>query len=142
MWKELDLDLEDDDIEMKGMSEEHLTAKATVIYKRTVDKAASALKAKKDLESKKALKREKFIEDLVKRSPQEFLNQAIDQRIAAAKAKPQKKLTKNDVGLPPGLPVDAVSAFVSSGGTGLSEGFCHGARGYCCLTAKQGARQS
>ena len=37
LWKDLVLDLEED-VSMKGMSVEHLSAKATVIYTRTVSR--------------------------------------------------------------------------------------------------------
>ena len=46
-----------------------------------MDKAASSLGVKKELEAKRDQKREKFFEDLVKRFPQHFLNEAIDQRL-------------------------------------------------------------
>ena len=113
LWKKLDLELEEDDPEIKGMSVESLTAKATVIYKRTVDKAASSLKAKKDLETRKAAQRDRVLEQMVKKSPQDFLNEAIDQRIAAA-SKAMPKPSKAAFRAPPGLPIDAASAFVSA----------------------------
>ncbi|CAE7247164.1 unnamed protein product [Symbiodinium sp. CCMP2592] len=113
LWKELDLELDVDDSDIKGMSVESLTAKATVIYKRTVDKAASSLKAKKDLETRKAAQRDRVLEQIVKKSPQDFLNEAIDQRIAAV-SKAMPKPSQAVFRAPPGLPIDAASAFVSA----------------------------
>ena len=108
LWKELDLELEEDDPEIKGMSVESLTAKATVMYKRTVDIAASSLKAKKDLETRKAAQQDRVLEQMVKKSPQDFLNEAIDQRIAAA-SHAMSKPSKAAFRAPPGLPIDAAS---------------------------------
>ncbi|CAJ1414841.1 unnamed protein product [Effrenium voratum] len=113
LWQELDLDVDEDEVDLQTMSETSLTAKATVIYKRTVEKAASALKAKKDLQIRKDQQKDKMVNSLLQTSPQDFLNQAIDQRIAVSKAK-AKPVSKKMPRKPPGLNVDAAAAFVSA----------------------------
>ena len=108
LWHELDLDLEDD-VEMKGMSIENLTAKATVIYTRTVDRAASFLNTKKDLEERSQLKKEKLLSALTKKAPADFLNDAIDKRIAMA-----QKPKRGEISRASQPAVESAAAFVST----------------------------
>lgn len=108
LWKDLDLDLEED-VSMKGMSVEHLSAKATVIYTRTVDRAASFLKTKKELEAKSQLQKDRLLTALSQKAPVDFLNEAIDKRIVLAQQQPKTKQRK-----PLSSSVNAAAAFVST----------------------------
>lgn len=108
LWNDLDLDLEED-VSMKGMSVEHLSAKATVIYTRTVDRAASFLKTKKELEAKSQLRKDRLLTALSQKAPVDFLNEAIDKRIVLAQQQPKTKQRK-----PLPSSVNAAAAFVST----------------------------
>ena len=94
---------------MKGMSVEHLSAKATVIYTRTVDRAASFLKTKKELEAKSQLQKDRLLTALSQKAPVDFLNEAIDKRIVLAQQQPKTKQRK-----PLSSSVNAAAAFVST----------------------------
>eukprot|EP00438_Fugacium_kawagutii_P004500 Skav200099 [mRNA] locus=scaffold694:508902:510128:- [translate_table: standard] len=108
LWQELDLDMEDE-IDMKGMSVESLTAKATVLYTRTVDRAAAFLKSKREIEEKAQRKKDSILQDLTKRAPVDFLNDAIDKRIAQAQQKPKPRKTQQVL-----TSVDSANVFVST----------------------------
>lgn len=91
------------------MSIENLTAKATVIYTRTVDRAASFLNTKKDLEERSQLKKEKLLSALTKKAPADFLNDAIDKRIAMA-----QKPKRGEISRASQPAVESAAAFVST----------------------------
>ena len=92
-WAVLDLDLEDDELEVRGISEVNLTAKLHAIYKKTVDKIAADVKKHADMEDKSRKTRADLISQLTKTPPAELLNKAIDDRIAAS-ARSRKPMQK------------------------------------------------
>ena len=92
-WSVLDLDLEDDEADVRGISETNLTAKLHTIYKKTVDKIAADVKRKADAEDRSRISRANLVAQLSRTPPADLLNQAIDDRIAAVAnlRKPKKK---------------------------------------------------
>ena len=88
-WEELDLDLEDDETDLRGINTVALTARLHAIYKKTVDKIAADVQRKKEQEARTQQSKAQLIEKVSRTSPEDLLNQTIDDRIAATLRKKQ-----------------------------------------------------
>lgn len=106
-WAILDLDLDDDETDVRGISEKNLIARMFTIYKKTVDKIAADVKRKAEADSKKVKSKADLIAKLSRTPPADLLNQAIDDRIAAAMK--TRKHTK-----PADQTIDSATLFVAA----------------------------
>jgi len=90
-WKELDLDLSDDELEITGVSDEQLTAKLVVLFKKVLEQAAAEKRAIEKAKSTSATKKEKLRDKLAQKSPEEHFNMAIDEKLQAILGKGKGK---------------------------------------------------
>ena len=91
------LDIDDSDNEAtcaitdRGLSREQCTAKILAIYRKVVDAEAEAKRVEVDKQAAEVRKHQRVVQEVVEKSPEQFLIEAIDSRIAASKTKPKSK---------------------------------------------------
>ena len=95
-WGALDLDLEDDELDIRGVSERELTVRASSLYKKTIDQIATKVLIEKETISKAEKQRTTLLKELVAKPAKVRLQELVDQRIAVAKSTAPKKINAYD----------------------------------------------
>ena len=109
------LDLEDDEVDevnlsCAGISKEKFKAHLLSLYKKILDREAARKANETESRSKSLKAQEDMIKKIAARSPEDFLNEAIDKRLAASKSsRPKQTQNNNDVNAS-GLVVAALSS--------------------------------
>lgn len=91
------LDLEESDAEdqpslhVRGLSQDQCTARVLAIYRKIIDTEAEHKRLEADKKIAERRKHEEVVRQVVNKSPEQFLNDAIDSRIAISKAAPKPK---------------------------------------------------
>lgn len=80
LWKDLDLDLEDEP-DTDSITEEVLRVKASNVYDKTIDHAAILVQKKKEQEKLQQRKKDEILKDMLQKSPEDLLRMTIDARI-------------------------------------------------------------
>ena len=99
LWKDLDLDFEDEP-KTNNITEEVLRVKASNVYDKTIDHAATLLQKRKDQEKAQQMKKDGLLKSMLNKSPEDLLHMTIDARIEERmpnKPKPATKLTAKEL---------------------------------------------
>lgn len=99
LWKDLDLDFEDEP-KTNNITEEVLRVKASNVYDKTIDHAATLLQKRKDQEKAQRMKKDGLLKSMLNKSPEDLLHMTIDARIEERmpnKPKPATKLTAKEL---------------------------------------------
>ena len=94
------LDLEDSDnddptnLELRGLSLEQAQAKILAIYRKVVDAEVEIKRQEEDRLTAQKKQQQEVVQQLITKSPEDFLIEAIDSRIAQSKAKPKPKTSR------------------------------------------------
>ena len=92
------LDLEESDTEeqqslhVRGLSQDQCTARVLAIYRKIIDTEAEHKRLEEDKKIAERRKHEEVVRQVVNKSPEQFLNDTIDSRIAMSKATPKPKM--------------------------------------------------
>ena len=81
VWEELDLDLEDEDKELATLNTQDFEAHINTLYKKIVDKAAANQDAKRQKEKAKADSKKQLVNELVSKSPEEFVELTVQRKV-------------------------------------------------------------
>ena len=109
------LDLEDDEVDevnlsCAGISKEKFKAHLLSLYKKILDREAARKANETESRSKSLKAQEDMIKKIAARTPEDFLNEAIDRRLAASKSsRPKQTQNDNEVNAS-GLAVAALSS--------------------------------
>lgn len=90
----LDIDSDGEDtttLGERGLSSEQCMAKILAIYRKVVDAEAEAKRMEAEKQAAEKKKHERVVQDVISKSPEQFLIEAIDSRIAMTKAKVKPK---------------------------------------------------
>ena len=98
LWKDLDLDFEDEP-RTNNITEEVLRIKASNVYDKTIDHAATLLQKRKEQEKAQQMKKDGLLKSMLNKSPEDLLHMTIDARIEERmpnKPKPAAKPTAQE----------------------------------------------
>lgn len=76
---------------VRGLSQDQCAAGVLVIYRKIIDTEAKHKRLEEDKGTAEIRKHEEVVRHVVNKSPEQFLNDAIDSRIAMSKAAPKPK---------------------------------------------------
>lgn len=91
------LDLEESDTEeqqslhVRGLSQDQCHARILAIYRKIIDTEAEHKRLEENKKTAERRKHEEVVRQVANKSPEQFLNDAIDSRIAMSKAAPKPK---------------------------------------------------
>lgn len=91
------MDLEESDTDeqqslyVRGLSQDQCTAGVLVIYRKIIDTEAEHKRLEENKRTAEIRKHEEVVRQVVNKSPEQFLNDSIDSRIAMSKAAPKPK---------------------------------------------------